>query len=275
MNGLRQYFEDNPEIFAALVAAIAIVGGLLGSVFGAKIQARSGQDQASAAREAAQIAAEAQRLAALWTVRQVQVAEFVHSARAVRRMIDSYYTRNPFDGTSRTQLQEAEQAMFQKEAEIELIVPRAVARAAEALVDTLDALAGIAIFTAPGKYVARTLSEKAVGEDGDASVLARRALGALSEWVAIRDSTDPVERNRVSRNAVQAVQSALGMNREEAHGALVSIEMTELSERRERLGGELEAQMEPLVAAAREMLRSEDDIAPAVPQQRRWWQRAA
>ncbi|MGW2304998.1 hypothetical protein [Streptomyces sp. NPDC001809] len=39
MTAFRQYFEDNPEIFAALVAAIAILGGLLGSIIGAKIQA--------------------------------------------------------------------------------------------------------------------------------------------------------------------------------------------------------------------------------------------
>ncbi|MFJ5142761.1 hypothetical protein [Streptomyces sp. NPDC088707] len=70
-----KYFEDNPEIFAALVAAIAILGGLLGSIIGAKFQANGGRDQAAAAREAAKIAAEAQHIAALWSVRHMQTAE--------------------------------------------------------------------------------------------------------------------------------------------------------------------------------------------------------
>ncbi|MEU3690321.1 hypothetical protein [Streptomyces narbonensis] len=73
MDAFKQYFEDNPEIFAAMVAAIAILGGLLGSIVGAKIQANGGRDQAAAAREAARIAAEAQRVAALWNVRQSRV----------------------------------------------------------------------------------------------------------------------------------------------------------------------------------------------------------
>ncbi|MFC8177210.1 hypothetical protein, partial [Streptomyces sp. NPDC057325] len=131
MTAFRQYFEDNPEIFAALMAAIAIVGGLIGSIIGAKIQANGGRDQAAAAREAAKIAAEAQHVAALWSVRQAQVAEFIHSLREVRRVSMLYYDHHATTADLGTQLREAQQALGRRRAEIELIVPETVVLAAK------------------------------------------------------------------------------------------------------------------------------------------------
>ncbi|MGW4701732.1 hypothetical protein [Streptomyces sp. NPDC004285] len=115
MSGPWKYFEENPEIAAALVAAIAVVAGIVG----AKIQANAGRAQAAAAREAAQIAAEAQRVAALWSVRQVQVAEFLEQIREVRRLGDLFYTQDSTDGALTSQFCEAERLMVRKEAEIE------------------------------------------------------------------------------------------------------------------------------------------------------------
>ncbi|WP_406485017.1 hypothetical protein [Streptomyces microflavus] len=91
MDTYRRYFEENPELFAALVAIMAVLGGLAGSVIGAKIQANGGRDQAAAAREAAKITAEAQRVAALWTVRQVQVAELIRLANSQLQRCERFW----------------------------------------------------------------------------------------------------------------------------------------------------------------------------------------
>lgn len=47
VDAYRRYFEENPELFAALalVAIMAVLGGLAGSVIGAKIKANGGRDQ--------------------------------------------------------------------------------------------------------------------------------------------------------------------------------------------------------------------------------------
>ncbi|MFH9736534.1 hypothetical protein ACH4MA_02395 [Streptomyces roseolus] len=123
-----KYFEDNPEIFAAIVAAIAI----LGSIIGAKIQANGGRDQAAAAREAAQIAAEAQRVAPLWSVRQLQVAEFIRCAREAVVISQRLYEAEPDDEELRRQVHAAYQAMESKAAELILIATEKVVDAVEA-----------------------------------------------------------------------------------------------------------------------------------------------
>ncbi|MGW6844462.1 hypothetical protein [Streptomyces sp. NPDC054958] len=57
-----------------LVPFLAIGGGLLGTWLGAKVQAAGGPAQASAAREAARITAEASRPAALRDERRLVAA---------------------------------------------------------------------------------------------------------------------------------------------------------------------------------------------------------
>ncbi|MET9346268.1 hypothetical protein [Streptomyces termitum] len=129
MTAFRQYFEDNPEIFAALVAALAILGGFLGSIIGAKIQANGGRDQAAAAREAAAATNEAQRVAALWTVRHVHMAELLQRVDEVHRLARLFFAEDSTSGLE-SQLREARQAVVQKQAEVELIAPGPVVDAA-------------------------------------------------------------------------------------------------------------------------------------------------
>ncbi|MFH8628215.1 hypothetical protein ACH4A8_41110 [Streptomyces vietnamensis] len=276
MNAFRQYFEDNPEIFAALVAAIAIVGGLLGSIIGAKIQANGGRDQAAAAREAAEIAAEAQRVAALWNVRQVQVAELIQRARVVQRQCRRYYAEDTTGGALLTQLNDAQEAMYLKQAELELIVPNSVAQAIKELMLALKFFASKSSLEGTAVYAFNTVHEQAYSEDSPASPEAAAAAVALDDMATAQDSGDQVAFQRAREVADQALRSVAGLHR--VHVSLV-LWYVERGGPTSRMGATAEEvvdeKMTALVEAAREMLRSEDDVAPAVPSQRRRWWRAA
>ncbi|MFF7774940.1 hypothetical protein ACFZCG_10960 [Streptomyces tanashiensis] len=67
------------------------------------------------------------------------------------------------------------------------------------------------------------------------------------------------------------------MPSELASNVLVELEWRGWPEGEKHQGdAELDAEVDALVAAARSMLKSEDDVTPAVPaQRRRWWRRAA
>ncbi|AJF68176.1 hypothetical protein [Streptomyces vietnamensis] len=277
MNAFRQYFEDNPEIFAALVAAIAIVGGLLGSIIGAKIQANGGRDQAAAAREAAQIAAEAQRVANLWTVRQVQLADFVHGVREVQRIQARFYIEDSSDGALTAQLDDAEQVVSRRAAEISLVAPAAVVAAAaevrEGLMDeSVNAFAVGSVF-----YVRHLLDLRAISDDSWEVAAAEQAIEAVEEYLRSRDQDDASVRATAQRRAYDAVREVTGLP-----GVLVAdvlpaltTRVSEMAVERNRCRQNIEGKVDRFIAVAREMLRSEDDVAPAAPEQRRRWWRAA
>ncbi|WP_314612472.1 hypothetical protein [Streptomyces stackebrandtii] len=261
-----KYFEDNPEIFAALVAAIAIVGGLLGSVVGAKIQAKSGMDQAAAAREAAKIAAEAQRVAALWNVRQVQVAEFIRSVRETVRMSNHIFWA--YDADSRQETDAAYQELNLRMAEIELIAPQGVVDAAAELTQAAHDCWDLARSRGPAESAKLVLARLVFSPDNQTAEAAMAAQLVLQPDVDM--SYD--ERRRVlldlpGLSEAHVVHLLRSSRRVEDPGT------PPLQELRAEAAATLEAKMPVLVEAAREMLRSEDDVAPAVPRQRRrtWW----
>ncbi|MFI8327032.1 hypothetical protein [Streptomyces sp. NPDC085529] len=267
MTAFRQYFEDHPEIFAALVAAIAVLGGLLGSVIGAKIQADGGRDQAAAAREAAQIAAEAQRVAALWSVRQLQVAEFIRSARAMMAVCNGIYRSDDDAESRRARVDAASREMALREAEIRLIAPAKVAHAAtEVAKATQKAYLGAMRWgpLAGGRVALKRLCNS---EDEAVRREARAAMRVLddegSSWSVRRQALSTVDGlsgehiRRLSEPPTKPMQRIVeGMH---AHQR------------------EVDSKMGKLLEAARVMLRSDDDVLPVVPtpeQRRRWWRAA-
>ncbi|GGV84299.1 hypothetical protein [Streptomyces massasporeus] len=271
MDAFRRYFESNPEIFAALVAGIAVVGGLVGSVIGARIQANGGRDQAAAAREAARIAAEAQRVAALWTVRQIQVAAFIQSVREARRLSEMFYKQNAVEDGLDVQLREARQDVAQKRAEIELVVPLAVLRAAGEVAETLDSMTAFAEIAGPGTYFTDDLNNQALSPNRHQSRLAGRALNALDALRAVDASGRP-DRFTDAMAAVRAATNATVPQAVSVTAYVLRPQFpSEVAENQEKLNEKLAL----LIDAARAMLRSEDDIAPAVPTQRRRWRSAA
>ncbi|MFJ5708335.1 hypothetical protein [Streptomyces sp. NPDC093105] len=259
MTAFRQYFEDNPDVFAALVAAIAILGGLLGSVIGAKIQANGGRDQAAAAREAARIAAEAQRVAALWNVREVQIAEFVRSAREMMAVCEAMYRSDDDAESRRARVDAASKEMVLREAEIRLVAPAKVADAAsEVTRATKKACLGAMRWgpLAGGRVALKRLCNS---EDDAVRHEARAAMRVLDDESSSRTAR---------RQALSAVEGLSG-----EHIRRLSEPPTKPTQRivegMRAHQREVDSKMTKLFNAAREMLRSEDDVAPAAPEQRR------
>ncbi|WP_031002169.1 hypothetical protein [Streptomyces sp. NRRL F-5727] len=259
MTAFRQYFEDNPDVFAALVAAVAILGGLLGSVIGARIQANGGRDQAAAAREAARIAAEAQRVAALWNVRQAQIAEFVRSARELTAVCEGMYRSDDDAESRRARVDAASREMVLREAEIRLVAPAKVADAAsEVTRATKKACLGAMRWgpLAGGRVALKRLCNS---EDDAVRHEARAAMRVLDDESSSRTAR---------RQALSAVEGLSG-----EHVRRLSEPPTKPTQRivegMRAHQREVDSKMTKLFNAAREMLRSEDDVAPAAPEQRR------
>lgn len=267
-----KYFEDNPEIFAALVAAIAILGGLLGSVIGAKIQANGGKAQAVAAQKAAEIAAEAQRVAALWSVRQVQVAEFIQRVREVQRISELFYVRDVVADGLGAQLRTGYSAMIHTLAELQLIAHSSVVEAADAVSEALDEVVDLATAAGPGQYVRGLLVDRVFSVDDAESVLAHRALDLLDELLAARAGDDSAAINRAQARSYSALSDVSGITPEQALCTRFLVGESELVRQKGEVTERVAEKMTTLVETAREMLRSEDDVAPTVtaPQRRRW-----
>ncbi|MFE5941545.1 hypothetical protein [Streptomyces sp. NPDC056480] len=274
MSGLWQYFEENNEIFAALVAALAILGGLLGSVIGAKIQANGGRDQAAAAREAAAIAAEAQRVAALWTVRQVQIAEYIQGVRKVDRLACQYYLEDSADGALRMQLDEVQEDLSLKQAELELVAPTSVVHATRNLMFSINKIVQVSASEGPGAYRYHAVHSQTSNEESNVSALARQAVYALNNLRRASESGDLAAREAAYQVASQAVCSSMGWTPRQTGIALRYCLNTRSAEgRRRRAKQGLHEGTDALIEAARTMLKSEDDVAPTVPTQRRRWLR--
>ncbi|MEU9089748.1 hypothetical protein [Streptomyces sp. NPDC048428] len=255
-----KYFEGKPELFAALVAAIAIVGG----VVGAKMQANGGRAQAAAAREAAEIAAEAQRVATLWSVRQVQVAEFVQSVREAVRLSDRFYLE-PDGGELQNRAHAAYQTASLKKAEIELIASRGVVNAAQAVLLSASEYSSAARSGGPTAYAELTLLRLIFdGEDQTA-----RAASAANMALNAGSGMSYAPR-------LELLLAVPGLSEAQAHRlARDSNEPGRRDQTREDLTRDLDEKLTTFVDAARTMLKSEDDIAPAVPPQHRQWRRVA
>ncbi|MFH8253438.1 hypothetical protein [Streptomyces roseolus] len=262
-----KYFEDNPEIFAAIVAAIAILGGLLGSIIGARIQANGGRDQAAAAREAARIAAEAQRVAALWNVRQVQVAEFIRCTREAVVISQRLYEAEPDDEELRRQVHAAYQAMESKAAELILIATEKVVDAVEATLLAAEELEREAMNSGPTAHAESVFTHLYLSRDMTTARAARVAQHVLDA------ATGETYESRM-----QALRSVPGLSEKLAHELAVNSgggNRLRWVERGGRKSDALEEKLAELVRATRTMLKSEDDVAQAPPEQRRRWWRAA
>ncbi|MFE1378174.1 hypothetical protein ACFW6S_04340 [Streptomyces sp. NPDC058740] len=261
MNAFRQYFEDNPEIFAALVAALAIVGSYLAGVRGAKIQANGGLDQAAAAREAAQIAAEAQRVAALWTVRQTQVAAFIEGVREVQHVSGLFYEQDMTASDLNAQLREAQKLLGRRRAEIELIVSEDVVVAAHEVIESLNRLVALGRIAGPGEYFTLALNRQMFGDDPAESALARQAVDALDALRAAAETGDVAAASDQARMLRRAAQDVAATGASFASSAIVAAAAftpgmaASVTEHRD----DLDAKMAVLVDAARAMLRSGED----------------
>ncbi|MFE5511658.1 hypothetical protein ACFQ9J_13695 [Streptomyces sp. NPDC056529] len=264
MNAFRQYFEEHATFFGVAVPILAVVGSFAGSWAAGWMQARGGRDQAAAAREAATIAAEAQRVAALWTVRQTQVAEFVQGVREVVRLYDRFFLE-PDTSDLYFQVEAANQDVSLKKAEIELIASSIVVDAAQAVLVSVVEYSSMARTGGPASYAELILLRLILSDEEEVARAAGTAQSALQEGSGFS-----------YRDRLALLEAVRGISPRQAQRlAHAANHPGQLGEVREDAIRDLDEKLTAFVSAAREMLRSEDDVAPAAPEQRRRWRRAA
>jgi hypothetical protein len=177
--------KDNPDVFTALVALIAVLGGIVGSYIGARVQAASGRAQANAATDAARIMVQYQHLASLHTDRRTVLADFLHQTEAAMDAIE----KSLVDGSDYTA---AVQVTHTTIAELELILPAGIREAALLLhrkVIGLDAFVAVR-----GSAIRRR--QRYLGSNRDAA--ARQALDSLQLGMRpSRKSGGPCNASRV------------------------------------------------------------------------------
>ncbi|MEV7305499.1 hypothetical protein ACFW61_18780 [Streptomyces microflavus] len=193
--------KNNPEVFAALVAALGIAGGILGNWISAKVQATGGRAQAAAAVDAARIATEAQRLATLREDRKIQIAAFVRLAREVLTHTEFMFVEEGRLEPAKTGWEE----LMQLEGQLELVAPDSVLDQVRRVVDAVGKSMELAILRAPAARARRKLSRVHPGDS--AYEAARRAWNCLEE---LREAYAAGDGNTGEQNAFHsAAVSAL------------------------------------------------------------------
>ncbi|MGW7463744.1 hypothetical protein ACWGJT_03330 [Streptomyces xantholiticus] len=138
---LIELIGSNEKAFTVMVAFIAIFGGIAGNWIGAWLQSRAGRAQASAARDAAWITAEAQRLAALHTDRRELLARVVVTARQAHAKISAAFLPRS-DGSDAesgiAQIGAQVDQLVYEVAELSLVTPEAIVRHAERLRESIS-----------------------------------------------------------------------------------------------------------------------------------------
>ncbi|MDX3838962.1 hypothetical protein [Streptomyces europaeiscabiei] len=254
MDKAIDFFKDNPELFTGTVALLAIFGGILGNWLSAWWQARGGIEQANAARDAARITAEAERLAALREDRRVEIAAFVRLARETFNATDDVFRRADLDQA----VLSAHGQMEQKYAEIELIAPPAIVSHADDVVSAVER--AIELATARGAASRAHWALTAVSPGSAGYLAAHRASTVLE---ALREAYEAGEENAGEQDAFRsAARSALedvpGINGDQAEALLLDSMLPALEPLRAVAINTYAQALRELIASARSVLGSDD-----------------
>ncbi|MFB7107263.1 hypothetical protein [Streptomyces hydrogenans] len=249
------YFEGKPEFLTALVAG----GALFFTLVGAKIQANAGRAQAAAARQAAEIAAKAQREAALWTVRQVQVAELLRSINRLHQKCNELWkSENEELAAQVGEISEETSLLWH---EVRLVVTKDVAGAAGKLLNAVANFEATTRQYAPVLHARQALDRFTFDGDQRGSAIAR-----ILEHGEESDRTQSV---RAFSDLVPQLTDSqihyLLANHGDSDDHIRHLRASAKREYRRALIG--------LVHEARTMLGSEEEASPVVMRQRRWWRR--
>ncbi|WP_314612473.1 BAR domain-containing protein [Streptomyces stackebrandtii] len=273
MDAFRKYFEHNPDLFTGLVALLAIVGTLVAGWVGAKIQANGGREQAAAAREAAAATNEAQRVAALWTVRQVMTVDYINHARENVELSIRMYKESDEDGTLKRQVDASRIALVQKKVGLELIADAPVVAAVKEVQAAVGEFAQNALKYGPGAYADSLLGKM---RTMPSVMAAREALHEARECELDAASTDEAKRGararalRKVRELEPRVSSEQGLQLIRHYMRADGATLDEYREARALV----QNKTEELIAATRIMLKSEEDVAAEEVPTRRWgWRR--
>ncbi|MER6314387.1 hypothetical protein ABT237_11535 [Streptomyces sp. NPDC001581] len=193
---LWHWIERNSAGLSLLVPFLAIGGGLLGNWLGAKVQAAGGLAQASAAREAARITAEASRLAALRDERRLAIAEFVRTTRRLFRFTGELYGEDR-DAEARLMYEEVSQAY----AEVELSAPASLVALAQPVLEATQAALDAARLRGPAARAMAAL--EGVADDGGTPGLAAHSAVLRAQEALMTGGQD---REALTREAVEAMR---------------------------------------------------------------------
>ncbi|MFB9558600.1 hypothetical protein, partial [Streptomyces roseoviridis] len=180
------FIKDNPEVFAALVAALGILGGIAGNWISAAIQAAGGRAQANAAVDAARISAEAQRAAALREDRKIEIAAFVRCARRLAVDLHEMYEKDWYE----TSVNDTWYELGQVFGQLELVASKGVRELAEEVLSVAHGGKELAVTRALGRQTRESLAAAAnASQDGEeAAAAARASLLRLEELRAAVDN---------------------------------------------------------------------------------------
>lgn len=182
MDRAIDFVKSNPEVFAALVAAIGIVGGIAGNWISARVQAAGGKAQANAAVDAARITTEAERMAALREDRKVQIAAFIRCAREILKHTELMFLEEGHEEATEAGHEE----LMQLEGQLELVAPETVLAHAERVMDGVGRSIELAFQRGPGARAERALTR--VHREGHPA--AHRAVRCLAELRAAHSAGD-------------------------------------------------------------------------------------
>ncbi|MFF5938172.1 hypothetical protein [Streptomyces sp. NPDC012508] len=196
-------------VTSAVIGAVAVGGTALGTVLGGWVQARGGQAQAKAARQAAQIAAEATHHQALYDRRWSLLAAYLRAASECMEAADQLYTTDSLPEARRRW-----HAFTLAHAEAELAAPAALLDSIEELRKGVGRMYWTAQQNAPAKRALKELRRRA--EQGEAAaVRAREAVERLWEV----DDHVPLAQRESSpeyRDAGRALDDLPGFGSEQA-----------------------------------------------------------
>ncbi|MYT68352.1 MULTISPECIES: hypothetical protein [unclassified Streptomyces] len=255
MSHVIEAIKDNPEVFAAAVAFIGIGGGILGNFIGARIQLRGGRAQADAARDAARITAEAQRLAALRDDRRREIAQFIQKTRETVSHAEALYQRD-HEGGQQAAVRITYLELSQKQAELELIAPVGLVELARRVVEIVESCMDLADDRSLAERGRRRLED--VPAMSPHHACAQRALRALHEARAANLARDENEYAASRSRARAALEELPHLTDVERFLLLDDTYRFPLRERRRDQEDSLDVALGELVTAARRLLKSED-----------------
>ncbi|MGW2843592.1 hypothetical protein [Streptomyces sp. NPDC001274] len=224
--------KNNPEVFAALVAALGIGGGILGNWISARVQAASGRAQAAAAVDAARIATEAQRLAALREDRKIQIAAFVRLAREIINHTESAFLEEGHLEPAQASWEE----LMQLEGQLELVASNSVLDQVGRVVDAVSNGLELAILRGAAARARLKLSQVRPGDSAYGT--AHQAWSCLEELRTAQAASDG------SAGELDAVRSA-------AASALADVQTLTDEERQKLL---FDAGLPPVVDVQNEII---------------------
>ncbi|MFF3863344.1 hypothetical protein [Streptomyces sp. NPDC002209] len=242
--GLWHWIERNSAGLSLLVPFLAIGGGLLGNWLGARIQANGGLAQASAAREAARITAEASRLAALRDERRLAIAEFVRGARALFRLSWELYHDDREE-----EARQAHGALSYAYAEVQLCAPGSIVLLAGGLLEAAEDAWFLARSRGPAARSTRLLLVPAA-DGGTPGLLAydtvRAARIAAADDHSDRDAIQVQAMRELRRCGLLDERQVMAVYMDIPHGHLVAAQQDR--------GDAYAAALHDFVDAARESL---------------------